>query len=445
VSGRAAGPVATAAGDSLLALAPPQGEPSWLAEGRRAALGAFRAAGLPTTRLEAWRYTSLGPLAGLALARPPEGDGGLDVKGLVRRAGPLDGPRLVFVNGRCRPELTRLTGLPAGATVLPLSEAVRRLPGLVRPHLGRLARPEHGALAALSGALFEDGIFVHLPPGAAVAPPIRVLHLGGSAGGPVAGFPRLLVLAEQGSLCTVVEHHLGLDGTPYLTVPLAEIVLGEGARVDHYRFQEEGDGAFHLGAIHVEQAAQARFLSHALALGARLSRGEVHARMGGEEGECHLSGLYLADGDRLAENLSVVEHAAPRCSTSETFKGILDGHGRGVFTGLVRVLQDAQKTQARQMNSNLLLSDDATADSRPQLEIRADDVKCSHGGTVGRLDETSLFYLRSRGLDEAAARSLLIYAFAAEMVEQVRPEALRERARALVAARLPGGLRLEAA
>ena len=438
-------PAITAASESLAAFAPPAGEPGWLAEARRAALGTFRQGGLPTTRQEAWRFTSLAPLAGLTLARPAEGDAGLDVKALLRRAGPLDGPRLVFVNGRLRADLTRLEGLPPGATLLPLSEAIRRLPELVRPHLGRLAGPGAGALAALSGALFEDGAFLHLPRGAAVAPPIRLLHLGGSAGGAVAGFPRLLVLAEAGSLCTVVEHHLGIDGAPYLTVPLAEIVLASGARVDHYRFQEEGDGAFHLGAIHVEQGAGSRFLSHALALGARLSRGEVHARLVGEGGECHLSGLYLADGDRLADNLSVVDHAAPRCTTSETFKGILDGRGRGVFTGLVRVHQDAQKTQARQMNSNLLLSDDATADTRPQLEILADDVKCSHGGTVGRLDETSLFYLRSRGLDEAAARSLLIYAFAAEMVEQVRPEPLRERARALVAARLPGGLRLEAA
>jgi Fe-S cluster assembly protein SufD len=439
-------PTVTPASESLAAaFAPPAGEPAWLAEARGAALGAFRAAGLPTTRLEAWRYTSLAPLAALSLARPAPGDGGLDVGALLARAGPLDGPRLVFVNGRCRADLTRLAGLPAGATLLPLSEALRRLPHLVRPHLGRLARPEASALVAASAALFEDGAFLHLPAGAAVAPPIRLLHLGGAAGKPVASFPRLLVLAGAGALCTVVEHHLGSDATTYLSAPVAELILEEGARVDHYRFQEEGDAAYHLASVHVEQAASSRFLSHALALGARLSRGEVHARLAGEDGECHLSGLYLADGQRLADNLSVVEHAAPRCSTTETFKGIIDGHGRGVFTGLIRVQPGAQKTKAYQLNSNLLLSDDATADSRPQLEILADDVKCGHGGTVGRLDEASLFYLRSRGLDEAAARSLLIYAFAAEMVERVRPEPLRERARDLVAARLPGGLRLEAA
>jgi Fe-S cluster assembly protein SufD len=436
-------PSVTPASESLAAgFAPAPGEPAWLAEARLAALASFRATGLPTTRLEDWRYTSLAPLGALTLARARPGAPGPDLKGLLARAGKLEGPRLVFENGRYRPDLTRLAGLPAGATLLSLGDALREAPGHVRPHLFRLARPEHGALAAASAALFEDGAFLHLPAGAAVAPPIRIIHLGGAPGGAVAAFPRLLVIAEEGSLCTVVEHFLGADDVAYLTAPVAELVLAAGARVDHYRFQEDGLEAFHLAAVHVEQAAESRLLSHALALGARLSRAEVHTRLAGERGECRLSGLSLADGHRLSDHLSVVEHAAPHCSTDESFKAILDGHARGVFSGLIRVLPGAQKTQARQSSSNLLLSDDATVDTKPQLEIFADDVKCGHGGTVGRLDETSLFYLRSRGLDEAAARSLLIYAFAAELVEAVRPEPLRARARELVAARLPGGVRL---
>lgn len=436
-------PTVTPASESLAAaFAPDPAEPAWLAEARRAALGSFRAAGLPTTRLEDWRYTSLAPLGALTLHRPRPGADGPDVKALLARAGKLDGPRLVFVNGRYRPDLTRLAGLPAGASLGALSDALREAPELVRPHLLRLARPEAGALAAASAALFEDGAFLHLPARAAVAPPIRILHLGGAPGGAVAAFPRLLVVAEEQALCTVVEHFLGVDDAPYLTAPVAELVLAEGARVDHYRFQEDGRQAFHLASVHARQAAGSRLLSHALALGARISRAEVHARLEGEGGECRLSGLSLADGQRLSDHLSVVEHAAPHCTTEETFKAILDGQARGVFSGRIRVLPGAQKTQARQSSSNLLLSDDATVDTKPQLEIFADDVKCGHGGTVGRLDETSLFYLRSRGLDEAAARSLLIYAFAAELVEAVRPEPLRARARELVAGRLPGGIRL---
>ncbi len=433
----------TPASESLAAaFAPPHGEPGWLAEARLAALGSFQAAGLPTTRLEDWRTTSLAPLSALTLFRPRPDAEGPDLKALLERAGRLDGPRLVFVNGRYRPDLTRLTGLPAGATLLALGDAIREVPDRVRPHLFRLAHPEAGALTAASAALFEDGAFLHLPGGAAVAPPIRIIHVGGAPGGVAAAFPRLLVVAGEGALCTVLEHYLGMDDQAYLVAPVAELVLGAGARVDHYRFQEDGAAAFHLASVHVEQAAGSHFLSHALSLGARLSRSEVHARMNGEDGECRLSGLSLADGHRLSGHLSVVEHAAPRCTTQETFKAILDGHARAVFSGRIRVLPGAQKTQAYQSSSNLLLSDDATVNTSPQLEIFADDVKCGHGGTVGRLDETSLFYLRSRGLDEAAARSLLIYAFAAELVEAVRPEPLRARARALVAARLPGGVRL---
>jgi Fe-S cluster assembly protein SufD len=436
-------PTVTPASESLAATyAPLAGEPGWLAEARRAALGTFRGAGLPTTRLPDWRHTSLAALTGLTLTRSRPDAEGPDLKALLDRAGKLEGPRLVFVNGRHRPDLTRLTGLPAGATLRPLAEALREAPGLVRPHLFRLARPEAGALSAASAALFEDGAFLHLPAGAAVAPPIRIIHVGGAPGATVAAFPRLLVLAEAGALCTVLEHYLGPDEAAYLVAPVAELVLGEGARVDHYRFQEDGAAAIHLASVHVEQAAESRFLSHALALGARLSRNEIHARMNGEGGECRLAGLSLAGGQQLADHLSVVEHAAPRCTTEENFKAILDGHARGVFTGRIRVLPGAQKTLAHQSSSNLLLSEDATADTAPQLEIFADDVKCGHGGTVGRLDETSLFYLRSRGLDEGAARSLLIYAFAAELVEAVRPAPLRDRARALVAGRLPGGLRL---
>jgi len=425
------------------AFVPRQDEPAWLAEARGHAVARFRAQGLPTTRQEDWRSTSLAPLAALRLARPRP-DEAATAEALLPRAGEWNGPQLVFVNGRFRSDLSRVSGLPAGTALLSLAEALREVPDLVRPHLGRLARAEAHPLVAASAALFDDGLFLHLPAGAAVAPPIRIVHLtaGATPGQAVATFPRSLLVAGEGSLVTVVEHYLGAEGAPQLVVPVAELVLAEGARVEHYRFQEEGTGTFHLGALHAEQAAGSRLTSHALELGARLARSEVHVRLAGEGGELALSGLGMADGARLTDAFALVEHAAPRCSSSETFKAVLSGTARSVFTGRVRVLPGAQKTQAYQSSSNLLLSDDATIDTRPQLEIFADDVKCGHGGTVGQLDETSLFYLRSRGLSEPAARSLLIYAFAAEMVERVRPEPLRARARELVASQLPDGTRL---
>ena len=439
----AAAPALSPAVESLAAaFAPRPDEPAWLAEARGHAMAGFRSAGLPTNRMEGWRATSLAALATLRLARP-RADEGAAAEALLPRAGEWNGPQLVFVNGRYRADLSRPGGLPAGTALLSLAEALREVPDLVRPHLGRLARAEAHALVAASAALFDDGLFLHLPAGAAVAPPIRILHLsaGAVAGQPVATFPRSLVVAGDGSLVTLVEHYLSAEG-PQLVAPVAELVLAEGARVEHYRFQEDGLGTFHLAGLHVEQAAGSRLSSHALELGARLSRAEAHVRLAGEGGELSLSGLGMADGARLTDAQAVVEHAAPRCTSTETFKNVLSGAARAVFCGRVRVMPGAQKTQAYQASSSLLLSDDATVDTRPELEIFADDVKCGHGGTVGQLDETSLFYLRSRGLTAPQARALLIYAFAAEMMDRVRPEPLRERALAMLATRLPAGLDL---
>jgi Fe-S cluster assembly protein SufD len=223
---------------------------------------------------------------------------------------------------------------------------------------------------------------------------------------------------------------------------VTELVLGAGAIVEHVRLQLEGDAAHHVSVVHAEQGAGASLAAHAFTLGGRLSRAEIRVRLAGEGASIAANGLYMAAGDQVVDNFSWVEHAVPRCTTSESYKGILDGRSRGVFSGRIRVLPGAQKTVARQMNSNLLLSDDAVVDAKPQLEIFADDVKCGHGGTVGQLDEAALFYLRSRGLGEVEARSLLVWAFASEMVGLVAAPALRARAKNLVAARLPSSARL---
>jgi Fe-S cluster assembly protein SufD len=435
----------TPAVESLVAaFAPDPDQPRWLAEARLAALGQFRSLGLPTTRHEDWRYTSLAQLAALRLelARPEEGD---EAAALLPRAGEWNGPQLVFANGRYRSDLSRAHGLPPGAVLMSLGEALQEVPDLVRPHLGRLAHGQQQALVAANAALFGDGVLLHLPVGGAVAPPIRIVHLTAAPGRVVATFPRLLIVAAEGSLVTVVEHSISADGGSALVAPVAEVVLGAGAQVNHYRFQEEGPGTFELASLHVEQGAESRFTSHGLALGGRVARAELHARLAGEGAELSASGLGMADGQRVTDAFAVIEHLVPRCSSTQKFKTVLGDSARGVFTGRVKVHPDAQKTKAYQSSSNLLLSEDATVDTRPQLEILADDVKCGHGGTVGQLDATSLFYLRSRGLTEPAARSLLIYAFAAEMVELLRPAPLRARARALVAARLPDGERIEVA
>jgi Fe-S cluster assembly protein SufD len=415
------------------------GGPAWLAEARAGALAAFQRAGLPTPRHEDWRFTSLAPLAGVSFSPARGEDAGLSAR-LAALPAPA-GARLVFENGRFRRDLSTSGALPSGAVLGSLGEALEHAPEAVRPHLSRLARPEGLAFTALNAAALLEGAFLYLPAGAVVAAPIELVFAGGTPGHALVHHPRVLVVAGEGARATVAELYLGGDHV-YLTNAVTELVLADGAEVEHVKLQDEGTRAFHVGSVFAEQGARTRLASHSLALGGQLSRLEVRARLVGEGGALEASGLYMADGTRLTDNFSWIEHAVPRCATTETFKGILDGHARGVFAGRIRVLPGAQKTDARQMNSNLLLSDDAVVDTKPQLEIFADDVKCGHGGTVGQLDEASLFYLRSRGVEEAEARSLLIWAFAAELVDRIGPPALRAHGRALVAARLPASAAL---
>jgi Fe-S cluster assembly protein SufD len=433
----------TAAETSLAgSFAPSAREPAWLAEARRAALGRFQALGLPTARHEDWRFTSLAALSTGAFGRAPDGDRSFAAALLARGASPA-GPRLVFVNGRLDPALSTRGALPAAAILTSLAEAIRTVPDKVRPHLGRLAQVGDQAFVAANTALFEDGGFVLLPRAAIIDNPIALVFVTDAAA-PAAVHPRVLVVAEEGAQGTVEEVFVGRGAS--LTNAVTELVLAAGARVEHVRVQAEDEVAFHVGGVHAEQGAESSLSAHAFTLGARLSRSEIRARLAGEGASIAANGLYMADGARVADHFSWVEHAVPRCTTSETFKGILDGTSRGVFSGRIRVLPGAQKTVAQQLSSSLLLSDDAVADTKPQLEIFADDVKCGHGGTVGQLDEAALFYLRSRGVPEADARSLLIWAFASEMVGLVAAPALRARVKNLVAARLPAGARiLEAA
>jgi Fe-S cluster assembly protein SufD len=417
-------------------------EPAWLAEARQASLGRFQALGLPTSRHEDWRFTSLAALSATSFGRAPEGDAAAAAP-LLAAAAP-DGPRLVFVNGRLSPALSSRGGLPRGAVLATLGEALRDAPERVRPHLGRLARGDDHAFVAANAALFEDGGFVLLPRGTALDLPLTLLFVSDPGAGPAAVHPRTLVVAEEGARATVAEAFVG-RGTS-LTNAVTELVLADGAQLEHVRLQLESLEAFHVGVVHAEQGAEATLSAHSFSLGARLARSELRARLVGEGARIAANGLYMADGNRVADAFSWVEHAVPRCTTAESYKGILDGHARGVFAGRIRVLPGAQKTVAHQMSSSLLLSEDAVVDAKPQLEIFADDVKCGHGGTVGQLDPTALFYLRSRGLPEAEARSLLIWGFASEMVGLVAAPSLRARAKNLVAARLPAGARiLEAA
>lgn len=427
-----------AAAQSLLAgaesLSP---APEFVASVRRGGRQAFERSGLPTTRQEDWRFTSLAPLAAHAFgAADPAAP--VTAAQLEAAAGKSFGPRLVFVNGRFRADLSSAHGLPAGIHASSLQHAIAVSPGKVEPRLARTASVEGRPFAALNAAFLGDGAFVHV--GAeARGGAVELVFATVARQGPVASHPRVLVVADPGSEATLVETYVALGEHPALTNAVTEISLGSGARLDHYQVQDQPGSAFHFATLAAEQGKDARLSTHSTALGAALSRSDVLSRLVGEGAEAHLSGLYMADGSRLVDNHSVIEHAVPRGTSRELFKGILDGTSRGVFAGRIKVLEGAVKTDAHQSNSNLLLSRDAVVDTMPQLEIYTDDVKAGHGGTVGELDRDALFYLRSRGIELGAARSLLIYAFAREMVDRVALPALRDRLGRMVAARLPGG------
>jgi Fe-S cluster assembly protein SufD len=430
--------------ETLLALAPApgRGAPGWLVERRLAARDRFAALGLPTTRLEDWKYTSLATVVPVRFERAPAS--------APPALGKATGLRLVFVDGRLDPRLSSSGSgaLPAGVRIESLGAALAEHAGLVEPRLGTLARIDANAFAALNTAAFEDGALIWIPDGVCLDAPIELCFLSTPApAGSGRGYfsaSRNLIVAGRGSRATVVETYgaTRAESGTYLTSALTEVWVGEGAEVDHYRLQEDAVGGIHVGHVASVQSAGSRFSTHALSLGAALSRGEVNAKLDGEGAQVALRGLYVVGGKQLVDNLSLIEHAQPRCSTRETYKGILDGSSRGVFAGRIRVAPGAQKTDAYQLNSNLLLSDDASVDSKPQLEIFADDVKCGHGGTVGQLNADALFYLQSRGIGRDEARAILTYAFASEMVGLIRPDFLRERVKRLVAARLPGGERL---
>jgi Fe-S cluster assembly protein SufD len=404
------------------------GGPRWLEDLRARGASRFSALGFPTVREEEWRFTNVAPIANGEFV--PAGAVALAAGDLETFPFGAAEHRLVIVNGRFSPEWSRLGGLPAGVAAGSLADLLRSgsaLGGLpLEGRLGALADVDDRAFAALNTAHLEDGAYLHVPANTAVAEPIQILFVsaqGSSAKGTVS-HPRVLIVAEDGSDATVAESYAGAGGE-YFTNAVTEVFVGENARLDHYKVQQESLGAFHVGSMHVRAARSATFSSHSFSLGGRLVRNDVLARLDGEGAEVTLNGLYLADRDRLVDNHTTIDHAQPHCPSHEIYKGILGGRARAVFNGKIIVRPDAQKTDAKQTNRALLLSDDALINTKPQLEIFADDVKCTHGAAIGQLDEEALFYLRARGLTAFEARDLLIHAFAGEILDRVRIEPLK--------------------
>jgi Fe-S cluster assembly protein SufD len=410
----------------------PGADLAWLTGLRRRAIDRFAAAGLPTQRDEDWKYTSLRRIEQrLFDARLPAQSLPLSVTALADLVLP-DAHVLVFVDGRWRPDLSYVGPLPPGASLTSLGSLWAQPPAWLEP---ALVDEGSTALEALNVAFMADGACLRLAPGTMVSAPIQWLFVTASAD--LAVQPRNLILAGEGSRACVVEHHVGLDGGRYLTNAATRIVAEGGARIEHVKLQQESRAAVHFSSVRAAQGAGSRLLSNSIALGAALARVAIAASLDAEAASCDLAGLYVADGRQHTDHHTRVDHRQAGATSREHYRGVMAGEARAVFNGKLVVHPDAQRSDAFQANHNLLLSDGAEVDTKPELEIYADDVKCGHGATVGQLDEDQVFYLRSRGVDAASARALLTLAFARDIIERIRTGSLRQRVDQLVEQRLP--------
>jgi Fe-S cluster assembly protein SufD len=409
----------------------------WVRALRAHALETFMERGFPDTRVEAWKYTDLRSLARHHFTTTP-GVRSLDESALQSRlltSEPVH--RLVFVDGHHAPELTPFNTLLDGVTLTSLAFALVTRPEELEDWLGRKTDLETPGFNAFNTAFMSDGAYIRLAPGMVLEQPVHLLFIATGRPETVATV-RNLIVAEAGSKAQIIESYVSLNDAACLTSTVTELITGEGADIEHYKLEQESESAYHMAGIYVSQQRDSRYTSHNIAFGGRLARNDLQVTLDGPGAECTLNGLYLTRGRQHVDNHTRIDHCKPRASSRELYKGVLDGHSRAVFNGRVVVHTDAQQTDARQSNHNLLLSNEAEADAQPQLEIHADDVKCAHGCTVGRLDEEAMFYLRSRAIDPVTARNFLIHAFAADVLQRMSIAPVRRYLEARLTGRLGG-------
>jgi Fe-S cluster assembly protein SufD len=395
---------------------------------RRAGLERFVDLGFPTTRIEEWKYTNVAPISRIAF-QPATHVGMEKLSAKVREQVDLfPTPKLVFVNGRSHPSLSKQGSLsfPYIAGMFDSLGDPDFVPTL-QPHLGRYADFRTRPFAAWNTAFFADGACVVVPAGTIVSEPIHLVFISTASDQPCATFPRNLIIAGEGSQISLVETYLSLSGGIYLTNTVTEIVAGAGAVIDYYKAERESSESFHIASVNAALGHDAVLTAHSFSIGAALSRNELRVTLDGEGAQCALDGLFLADGHRLVDNHTQIDHRKPHATSRELYKGVLAGYGEGVFNGAIIVRDDAQKTDAVQHNRNLILSEHAQINTQPQLEIRADDVRCAHGASIGQLDQEALFYLKTRGVDDRSARRILVRGFAAEILDGVRVPDVRWR------------------
>ena len=407
-------------------------QPRWVGQARESAMAQFERLGFPTTKLEQWRFTSVTPIAERMFALAKDG-----IAGAKQQTQPLSAPiaHAVCVNGRFAPQLSQLDQLPKGVQLLGLEAAIASHPTLIEPYLAKLSLTETNSFTSLNTAFLRDGVVLIIPARTVIEQPIEITFASVSEGSGSVSHPRLLIVAGEASQATVLERYIGTGAA--FTNAVGEVWLGANAVIDHYKLQEEPADAFHIASLYLHCARSGTFSSHSLTFGGGIARNDVVATLDGEGIDCTLNGLYVGRGTQLIDNHTTIDHAMPHCGSHEIYKGILGDQSRAVFNGKIIVRPDAQKTDAKQTNKALLLSDEANINSKPELEIFANDVKCTHGAAIGQLDEAAMFYLRSRGLGVSESRAILVHAFAGDILNRVKIAPVREYVEGILTARLP--------
>lgn len=399
--------------------------PAWVKERREQGAKRFAQVGYPTVRHEEWRFTNV---SAIAEAKFADATGSFAQAASLVQSVKVDGAlRLAIVNGQFAAGLSDLSAMPKGLRIAGLRDGARDGSDGLEQHLAKVFNFDEHPFAALNTANLDDGVAVFITAGAVIETPIHIVVVTGGDGKAVVAHPRVLVVAGANSQVRIAHTFIGAQGDVYFNNAVAEVVVGEGAIVDYYTDQRESEQAFHIANIQAHVSARGVFASHAFSIGSRIQRHDIGIALKGEGADCTMNGVYLADGDRLMDTHTALDHAMPHCTSHELYKGILAGKAKAVFNGRIIVRIDAQKTDAKQTNRALLLSDDATINSNPQLEIFADDVKCTHGAAVGQLDEEAMFYLQARGLNRIEARDMLLHAFAGEVFDGVKIDGLREQ------------------
>jgi Fe-S cluster assembly protein SufD len=404
----------------------------WLRKLREDAFARFCQTGFPTTRDEDWRFTNVSAIARTAFSLAEKGKARVSDSDLKPWHVQDAAAQLVFVDGQFRGDLSVLRTLPASVSIVSLKEAIAKNFSALEAHLGRYLDIQRDAFSALNTAFIEDGAFVHVTRGATLDQPIHLLFVSTTADSSRMVHPRNLLVFEQETQATVIEEYISLGGGTVFCNSATELIAGDNAHVSHYMIEREDKDAFNISTLRVQLGRSTNVASHSLLLGGGLVRNNVHPLLAGYGAESLINGLFVGNDRQHLDNYMHVEHASSHCASRQFYNGILDDHAHGVFHGRIVVHKDAQKTDAKQTNRNLLLSDDAQIDTKPQLEIYADDVKCTHGATIGQIEENALFYLRSRGIDEVSARRFLLMAFAGECLDRMKPGAARDHSERLI-------------